>query len=275
MREVEQRDTLFTGIFESIHHLHLHHMDLSRCGLTASHCHALSQQLLGAGGSLEVLVLADNPHIGDSGMTTILQAFRHGTPPNHRLTHLDLSTAGMGTKAAAALAAVMKDGQLRSLQDLRLSDNRLQEGGGVVVLQALSVINAVPRLKVLHLWRVGLTEAGAHLIETGIKAKDGAWPALEELELSFNPLGDRGCIALANALRVAGGQCCLRVLNLWEVGMEEEGLSVFLKAFINPLVGRRLREIRMVHTAKASLKDKETLLRVLGSRKMAGTLKVW
>ncbi len=172
--------------------------------------------------------------LGDDGAELVARA----APPG--LVRLVVDGNGIGPRGARALA------RLRGLRELHLSGNPLGDGGLAELAAGL------PDLRILHLAEAQVGPTGAAAL-----AHAAFTPALVELDLGDNPLGERGGAALPAlpglcALTLAGTQIAdafvtlvaervpaLRALDVSRCGLDAPALAA--------LRGRNLLELRLGH----------------------------
>ena len=145
--------------------------------------------------SLQKLWLANNDL--RSCASTILQSLSKITT----LTHLNLSGNDMSEEVAYFLASAIASNS--SLEDLRLTDNRLTTSGIVTIAKSLSNIST---LKYLIFQSNLISEEAADYIASVIKINTG----IEELYLGNNKLGT-GALKIIRALKEVSS---LKVLDL-------------------------------------------------------------
>ncbi|XP_013365549.1 PREDICTED: NACHT, LRR and PYD domains-containing protein 12 [Chinchilla lanigera] len=175
---------------------------LKICHLTAAACRDLASAL-SVNLSLTELDLGLND-LGDPGVLCLCEGLKE---PQCGLQTLRLGICRLGPAACAALSCVLQAGRLGELD---LSFNDLGDAGAALLGEGLR--HPASRLRKLWLDSCSLT-AGAcedlyHVL--------GSSPALTELYLTNNALGDLGVRLLCRRLRQAS--CRLRVL--WLFGME-------------------------------------------------------
>jgi serine/threonine protein kinase/hemoglobin-like flavoprotein/Ran GTPase-activating protein (RanGAP) involved in mRNA processing and transport len=177
----------------------------------------LSNNDLGAAGAAS---LAISPHLGGvsrlalgrndlgrEGLEMLLSARRL-----ERLAALDLSGNDIGASGAMLLAS---SPLARRLEALDVAHNGLGDAGVAALLGA-------PNLAALHCLSVasnGLSAGSAGLL-------GGSLPQLETLDLSHNPLGDEGGLALAESL----SRMQVRDLRVADCGLGADALGALLRA---------------------------------------------
>ena len=107
------------------------------------------------------------------------------------LEKLYLSESSTGPDGVQRLAEGLSAGALPAVTVLQLVKLHVGDAGASALAAALGG-GALPRLKILHLSNVSIGDAG--LVELGPILRRR--PALEELSLAHNPIGDEGLAAL-------------------------------------------------------------------------------
>uniref|UniRef100_A0A7R9VAK8 Uncharacterized protein n=1 Tax=Chlamydomonas euryale TaxID=1486919 RepID=A0A7R9VAK8_9CHLO len=149
------------------------------------------------------------------------------------LATLDLRCCALGPAGAKALAAGVAGSA--ALRHLDLGNNRIGDDGAAALADALK---SSPRLQVLLLPRCGIGATGASALGSALPAP-GAAP-LCELDLSQNPIGNAGAVAIGQGLRTQGRMSSLRRVSLQRVGLGNEGLQSVLSGLG---VNRSLQEL--------------------------------
>uniref|UniRef100_A0A0K6S8W6 Uncharacterized protein n=1 Tax=Chromera velia CCMP2878 TaxID=1169474 RepID=A0A0K6S8W6_9ALVE len=151
-----------------------------------------------------------------------------------------VQAAAVDAAAAAGLVAAFQrllcSVELSELQELNLAQNRIGDGGAGVVADAMTG-GKLPNLEKVVLNHCGVWVAGVKALSEAVAAgtstslhsfhpegmdgllvplRDGKTPALEELELSHNQVGNRGAKILGEALRDAQ-LTKLRILKVTEL----------------------------------------------------------
>ncbi|KAJ3613544.1 hypothetical protein NHX12_019791 [Muraenolepis orangiensis] len=125
-----------------------------------------------------------------------------------------VTLGGLGL-APDALAPLLRALKLQaSLTELRLSGNRLRDD---LLPELVATAFTMPRLRVLDVSSNGVTGEGLEKVAGALRGKTGpAFPCLEELDLSMNPLGDSVSDSLSCLLshcpllaRLSLRVCCL------------------------------------------------------------------
>jgi hypothetical protein len=113
---------------------------------------------------------------------------------------LSYQRLGWGDAEMATLAAVIESGALRASSLLNLSANHIGDQGVEALSRALAHADAAPKLATLSLEGNGaLGDDGVHAMCRAIAS--GGLPALKQLELNGNRIGDAGMQGLVQLLR--------------------------------------------------------------------------
>uniref|UniRef100_A0A8C8RGP6 Tonsoku-like protein n=1 Tax=Pelusios castaneus TaxID=367368 RepID=A0A8C8RGP6_9SAUR len=142
------------------------------------------------------------------------------------------------------------------IRQLRLAGNGLDDG---VATELLGTLATLPSLALLDLSANQLGANGLGTLAAGLPGET-AFPRLEELDLSLNPLGDSSCQALACLV-----QACpvLSTLRLQACGFTEAFLQHYRLLLANSLKGAvHLKTLTLSHNALGST-GLEQLLRSL------------
>ncbi|XP_072133139.1 uncharacterized protein [Mobula birostris] len=159
--------------------------------------------------SLTELNLSANK-LGDSGVKLVSAALRNLECKIQKLWLYDVGLTANGAKEIISTLSTN-----RSLKELSLNDNKLEDSGVKLVSAALRISEC--KMQKLWLSDVGLTANGAKdLISTLSKSR-----SLKELSLSDNNLGDSGVKLVSAALR--DSECKIQKLWLWNVGLTDSG----------------------------------------------------
>lgn len=173
------------------------HLARNRLGDAGAAALAASPVLAG----VEVLDLSEND-IGEVGAAAV-----GGSPYFGKLRRLELAHNRVGAGGAAALAGSPR---LPALERLGLADNRI----GGPDLPALGGAAGLGRVPALDLTGNGLDPAGVRAVLAGDPGR------LAELDLSHNPFGEAGAVAVADSPAAAG----LRSLRLAGCDIPDAGV---------------------------------------------------
>lgn len=195
----------------------LRELHLSSVGLTPEGCRALALHLQEGGGEgLQVLNLNGNRYMYDEGVAVLAEAFKSKACPG--LTTLCLGCTSVGSPAVEVLVRALPE--LPALRLLALSENtRIGEGPGLEDLAEALGKGACPELQSLYLRDTGMIKEDALAFATTFGA--GALPALRELDVGGNNIGDVGVAALVTALSnfPVTSRRGLTRLGLWDTRM--------------------------------------------------------
>ncbi|XP_072133666.1 NACHT, LRR and PYD domains-containing protein 12-like isoform X7 [Mobula birostris] len=133
------------------------------------------------------------------------------------IKHLDLAVCHIQCEGIQWLGP-----GLHKCRELRLSGNELGDSGVKLVSAALR--NPECKIQKLELDSVGLTDSGAEDLVSALSTK----PALTELDLSGNKLGDSGVKLVSEALR--NPECKVQKLRLNHVGLTDSGVEDLVSA---------------------------------------------
>ncbi|NP_001410195.1 si:ch211-187g4.1 [Danio rerio] len=190
-------------------------VQLYDCGLTDEGCAALASALRSNPEHLRELDLSWN-NLGDS--VTLLSAVLED--PHCKLEKLWLYNCGFTDEGCAALTSALRSNP-EHLRDLNLSDNNL---GDSVTL--LSAVLENPRCKLEKLWLrdCGLTDEGCAALALALRSNP---EHMKVLDLSWNNLGDS--VTLLSAV-LEDPRCKLEKLWLFNCGLTDKGCSALASA---------------------------------------------
>ncbi|KAL1504182.1 hypothetical protein AB1Y20_010591 [Prymnesium parvum] len=190
---------------------------------------ALARSLAGGAPALRTLTLR-------GGVELPVHALRGGGgggAPHH----LDLFRAALCDGEGQLVASLLAQGALPQLHTLELGGNALSDGAAHSLAAAIGKAGA-PRLHSLLLGRNRVHAAGVVALAEALACHA---PALRELGLSCNPIGDAGCRALVGVC----GLCGLHRLFLSRCGIGDEGAL----AIANALCSGSMRELQQLWLA--------------------------
>ncbi|XP_031436536.1 tonsoku-like protein isoform X2 [Clupea harengus] len=151
--------------------------------------------------------------------------------------------------ASPALAPLLRALKLQaSLTELRLSANRLGDG---LLPELVAAVATMPRLRLLDVSANLITGEGLKKAADSLEGKcQPAFPCLEELNLSMNPLGDGHTQALASLLSACP---LLATLSLQGCGLTARFLQQHRLLLANALAGTgHLRTVSLSHNSLGS-----------------------
>ena len=229
-------------------HRHLQHMTLDGCDLSAADVDEIARALLAprtdaTGGSaapspLLSLSLSYNSAVGAAGAASIAAVLRDA----HRQTALQalhLSSCGIGSGGAAALAEAFASGGGGALERLALDANGMDDEGAVALARALRVDNHTTHLELSanQIGRSGVAALAAALTPMsteptaltlrGSEGYEARGSALRTLNLNSNAGADAGAAAMASMLRL---NTRLSSLRLWDNGVSRAGAEAMAQA---------------------------------------------
>ena len=166
--------------------------------------------------ALEVLILGDNPDLGDAGLEAVAAALDAGGGGG-RLRVLALEACGAGPRGATAIAGLLCRAGGAALRVLELSDNAVGDAGAAALADGLRH-GGGRRLARLGLNGAGVGDAGARALGDALRVDR----SLRDLSLRRNAgLTERGATRLLGAVydarsvrAVVGSNHALRNLRL-------------------------------------------------------------
>ena len=175
------------------------------------------------------------------------------------LERLDLHQPAAGPDGGRQLAAGLGAGALPAVTKFCIFGTHVGDAGASALAAALGQ-GALPRLKSLALTNAAIGDAGLVALAPALRRL----PALEELYIGGNSLGDEGLAALvappppAGApTTTTGGLTKLRVLNLSRTQINDAGCATLAAALdsgaLPALENLSLRGIPASHVAKAAV----------------------
>ena len=155
---------------------------------------ACAANFLAATGEGEALKSVADRGLGDAGAAEIAAAFAERFESFRRLRAVGTQHNGIGPAGAEALARAF--GSLPRLDEWAAYSNRVGPAGAVAIARRMRVPGAFTKLRVLDLGGNGVGDAGCVAIAEAIVDH----PAMEELHLDHNDVGEEGALALAGAM---------------------------------------------------------------------------
>ncbi|XP_078506385.1 NACHT, LRR and PYD domains-containing protein 3-like [Lissotriton helveticus] len=187
--------------------IRLQKLDLCHCSLTSGCCADLALALCGNPSLLE-LNLSRN-ELGDSGLMQLCHGLKH---PECRIEKLWLASCTLSGSCGAALASVLSTSQ--TLTTLCLGENELGDSAVMQLCEGLTEPGC--KIQTFDLWLCSLTAPCCPGLASALMAS----PALTELTLSDNNLGDFGLRLLCDGLRNPG--CRVQRLYLDSIGLTDD-----------------------------------------------------
>ncbi|XP_037018984.2 ribonuclease inhibitor isoform X1 [Artibeus jamaicensis] len=180
---------------------------LWECDITANGCRDLCR-VLRAKESLREFSVAGNP-VGDEGVRLLCESLLE---PHCRLESLWVKSCSLTAACCAHVSAMLA--QNKSLQELQLSNNRLEDAGVGELCRGLSQ-PGVP-LRALWLGDCEVTDKSCSNLASLLLASR----SLQELDLSNNCMSDVGVLTLAESAQQPS--CVLEKLVLYDIYWTEE-----------------------------------------------------
>ncbi|XP_067222379.1 NACHT, LRR and PYD domains-containing protein 12-like isoform X2 [Chanodichthys erythropterus] len=223
--------------------------ELSKCGITHKGCDALASALKSNPSHLRQLDLSENK-VGDSGVKSLSVVLEN---PHCKLETFRLWKCGITDGCCEALASALGSNP-SLLIELVLSDNKLDKG---VTLLSDGLKNPHCKLKILRLSYCGVTDKGCAALASALRSNPSH---LRELDLSGNKLEDSGVKPLFDEL--GNPDCKVEILRLMKCGVTHESCAALASALrLNP------SHLRQLYLAMNNLGDSgvKPLFDVLGN----------
>ncbi|XP_048018087.1 NACHT, LRR and PYD domains-containing protein 12-like isoform X3 [Megalobrama amblycephala] len=223
--------------------------ELSKCGITHKGCDALASALKSNPSHLRQLDLSENK-VGDSGVKSLSVVLEN---PHCKLETFRLWKCGITDRCCEALASALGSNP-SLLIELVLSDNKLDKG---VTLLSDGLKNPHCKLKILRLSYCGVTDKGCAALASALRSNPSH---LRELDLSGNKLEDSGVKPLFDEL--GNPDCKVEILRLMKCGVTHESCAALASALrLNP------SHLRQLYLAMNNLGDSgvKPLFDVLGN----------
>ncbi|XP_072553204.1 ribonuclease inhibitor-like isoform X2 [Salminus brasiliensis] len=191
-------------------HCKLETLRLNTCNLTETSCSDLASVLRSVN-SLKDLNLTENK-LWDSGVKEL----SGGLKSEHcKLETLSLERCSLTDKSCSDLASVLRS--VKSLKDLNLSENNLQDSGVKKLSEGLKSEHC--KLETLSLERCALTDKSCSDLASVLSSVN----SLKDLNLSNNNLRNSGVEKLSEGLK--SEHCKLETLSLERCALTEESCS--------------------------------------------------
>ncbi|KAJ1159257.1 hypothetical protein NDU88_011925 [Pleurodeles waltl] len=196
---------------EGLNHpgIRLQKLDLCHCSLTGACCADLAVALSETPSLIE-LNLGRN-ELGDSGLIQLCHGLER---PDCRIEKLWLVSCSLSGSCGAALASLLATSQ--TLTTLCLAENELGDPAVMQLCEGLKEPGC--KIQTLDLWLCSLSASCCPDLASAVIGS----PALTELILSDNKLGDSGLQLLCDGLRNPG--CKVQTLNLDTNGLTDDSI---------------------------------------------------
>jgi Ran GTPase-activating protein (RanGAP) involved in mRNA processing and transport len=213
----------------------LKRVDLSQTGIQALSSFSWKDftSMLSLNRTIQELKLSKNPHLEEISAKCLLEALKH----SHVLTTLDLKGMRLSQQAVHHIVDFLSAQNNVEVLDLSGNELGLQ---GILHLFGKGLSNR-SRLRRLYLSDNAITDSSLHHI--GAALSQEVPPRLEQLDLSWNAIGNPGVNFLTEALQ---RNSSLRTLNLsGNIGINDESALFLLSERISCLTSLNLSCNRM------------------------------
>nr|XP_061796643.1 NACHT, LRR and PYD domains-containing protein 12-like [Nerophis lumbriciformis] len=216
--------------------------DLSECRLDKGSCHLLAS-VLSSPSNLRHLDLGNHKrsaprcqnNVSDEGVEILSKGL---ASPHCNLEVLNLSECKITKRGCVSLAEALKKVTPSHLQELDLIGNNLSDEGVEILSKGLASPHCI--LKILKLSWCSITKKGCVSLAEALKVTSSH---LQELDLTGNNLSDEGVEILSKGL--ASPHCIIKVLNLEHCkitkldltknNLSDEGVEILSKGLASPL----------------------------------------
>ncbi|XP_035377309.1 NACHT, LRR and PYD domains-containing protein 12-like [Electrophorus electricus] len=235
----EPRDSGVKQLSALLEHPHckLEKVELEHCSITDEGCAALASALRSNPSShLRELNLNQN-NLGDSGVKQLSALLED---PHCKLEKLELSDCRITDERCAALASALRSNPSSHLRELNLNDNKPGDSG----VKQLSALLEDPHctLEKVELYNCNIREEGCAALASALRSNPSSH--LRELNLNYNKLGDSGVKQLSAVLE--DPHCKLEKLELDSCSITDKGCTALASALrSNP--SSHLRELNLNH----------------------------
>ena len=128
------------------------------------------------------------------GVQVLFEGLGRGAAPSLRI--LNLRQNQIGSDGAEALSAAILRGAMPKLERLHISSNPLGNQGVAALAPGLRSLQS---LEVLQLWKTETGDEGVASLVSNLGENE--MRALEELDLDYNKVTDKGCVTLVTAIK--------------------------------------------------------------------------
>ncbi|XP_048051929.1 NACHT, LRR and PYD domains-containing protein 12-like isoform X2 [Megalobrama amblycephala] len=196
-------------------HCKLEKLTLNSCNITVEGCAALTSALR-SNSHLRELYLTVNK-IGDKGLMLLSDGLKD---PHCKLEKLELWMCYFAAEGCAALASALRSNS--HLRELDLFMNIIGDEGLTLLSDGLKDPNC--KLEILWLSRCKITAAGCASLTSALRSNSH----LRELDLSMNKIGGRGLTRLSDGLK--DPHCKLEKLKLIQCNITDKGCAALASA---------------------------------------------
>lgn len=211
-------------------------LDISRCNLGPAGAAALAAGLLAAAraGRTRLLHLdANNCELRDPGLLRLAKAVAQGAALSALLLYrnavTDVGTIALAAAFSQRYGSAAPERGCNPLRTLSLADNAIRAGGAAALADAFSD-GALSGLEKLDVHNNVLYGPGAAHLATVLRLPASRC-ALRVLDVGDCMVGDEGVVALAQALR---GNATLRDLSVLNSGAGDAGIAALVAALTSP-----------------------------------------
>ncbi|XP_021330974.2 protein NLRC3-like isoform X1 [Danio rerio] len=215
---------------------------LRKCGITNEGCAALGSALRSDSSHLRELDLSLNK-LEAKGLKLLSDGLKD---PHCKLEKLELSDCGVTVEGCAALSAVLRSDS-SPLRELDLSWNQLGDTGLMRLSDGLKDPHC--KLEKLKLCACDITDEGYTALASALKSDSSH---LRELDLSWNKLREASVKLLSDGLK--DPRCKLETLRLKDCGVTDKGCTALASALRSD--SSRLRELDLTENKLGDSSEK-------------------